>query len=47
MTSNITAAVDVNRPIRTVYNQWSQRPGPNSDQGDVCQRSTSTSPGPT
>lgn len=26
MTSNITAAVAVNRPIRTVYNQWSQRP---------------------
>ncbi|MDD7813785.1 SRPBCC family protein [Mycolicibacter sinensis] len=24
MTSNITAAVDVNRPIRTVYNQWTQ-----------------------
>lgn len=24
MTSNITAALDVNRPIRTVYNQWTQ-----------------------
>jgi uncharacterized membrane protein len=24
MTSNITARVDVNRPIRTVYNQWTQ-----------------------
>lgn len=24
MSSNITAAVDVNRPIRTVYNQWTQ-----------------------
>lgn len=24
MSSNITAAVEVNRPIRTVYNQWTQ-----------------------
>jgi uncharacterized membrane protein len=24
MASNITAAVDVNRPIETVYNQWTQ-----------------------
>ncbi|MGV7824733.1 cyclase [Mycobacterium kansasii] len=24
MASNITAAVDVNRPIHTVYNQWTQ-----------------------
>lgn len=24
MTSNLIAAVDVNRPIRTIYNQWTQ-----------------------